>query len=267
MVPLPSSISPLLTRIDISSSIKLWQLIGQGNIFYKLANEAVGLRELTIFWDAETELMHLGGGADVDAIRALRQIKGLNKLEISGYFATELPIRPAGRHTIATLCPPIDPKAYRFLSLSPTSRSMSPCSSSSTSCAAASSTGSTHAHPTVQSSRRSWRGICGRYEGVEEGGRSCSKACEVVVCQPGSLATTFAAAQPRGLHCSRPPSSDCHALGDVGVAASHCRKRWLEGIDVDSERPVQSNMGKGSTPPSVTILGPIVSHREEGVRM
>jgi hypothetical protein len=27
--------------------------------------------------------------------RALRQIKG--KLEVSGYFATELPIRPAGR--------------------------------------------------------------------------------------------------------------------------------------------------------------------------
>jgi hypothetical protein len=36
--------------------------------------------------------MYLGGGADVDAIRALRQIKGLNKLEISGYFATELPV-------------------------------------------------------------------------------------------------------------------------------------------------------------------------------
>jgi hypothetical protein len=48
------------------------------------------LRELNIFWDAETELMHLGGGADVDAIRALAQIKGLNKLEIFCHKAASI---------------------------------------------------------------------------------------------------------------------------------------------------------------------------------
>ena len=47
------------------------------------------MRELNIFWDAETELMHLGGGADVDAIRALGQIKGLNKARDFGIFGED----------------------------------------------------------------------------------------------------------------------------------------------------------------------------------
>lgn len=67
---------------------------GVNGTFFKLANETVGLRELTIFWDAE--LMHLGGGADVDAIRTLRQIRGLNKLEISGYVFRHGAANPVG---------------------------------------------------------------------------------------------------------------------------------------------------------------------------
>ena len=34
---------------------------------------------------------HLGGGHDVDVVRALGRLKGLKKLEIDGYFAKEWP--------------------------------------------------------------------------------------------------------------------------------------------------------------------------------
>jgi hypothetical protein len=61
-------------------------------LFDKLAAEAVGLQELDIFWDAEPTCWHFGGGADVDVVQALAQIKGLDKLEIGGYFAKEWPI-------------------------------------------------------------------------------------------------------------------------------------------------------------------------------
>lgn len=54
-----------------------------------------------------------------------------------------LPIRPAGRDTITTLCPATEPKEYRFLSSS-SSRSRFSCFSSNISRAAASSTGSAY---------------------------------------------------------------------------------------------------------------------------
>jgi hypothetical protein len=69
------------------------------------------------------------------------------------------PIWPAGRHTITTLWPAIDPMQYTFSSLSPTSRLTSPCFSSSITFAAASSIGSAHTHPTVYSPRCSWHGM------------------------------------------------------------------------------------------------------------
>ena len=60
-------------------------------LFDKLAAEATGLRELYIFWDSEPTCWHFGGGTDVDVVQALAQIKGLDKLEIAGYFAKEWP--------------------------------------------------------------------------------------------------------------------------------------------------------------------------------
>jgi hypothetical protein len=60
-------------------------------LFDKLASEATGLRDIYIYWDAEPAFWHFGGGFDVDVVRALARIKGLQKLEIYGYFAKEWP--------------------------------------------------------------------------------------------------------------------------------------------------------------------------------
>ena len=60
-------------------------------LFDRLASEAKGLREIHIYWDAEPILRHYGGGSDVDVVRALARITGLQKLEIDGYFAKEWP--------------------------------------------------------------------------------------------------------------------------------------------------------------------------------
>jgi hypothetical protein len=60
-------------------------------LFRKLAADATGLRQIYIFWDSELTFGHSGGGADVDVVRALAEIRGLQKLEIDGYFAKEWP--------------------------------------------------------------------------------------------------------------------------------------------------------------------------------
>src|SRR5689334_250145 len=54
--------------------------------FDKLARKATGLRDIYIYWDAAPEFWHFGGGYDVDVVRSLARIKGLQKLEIGGYF-------------------------------------------------------------------------------------------------------------------------------------------------------------------------------------
>lgn len=60
-------------------------------LFDKLASEAMGLRDVYIYWDAEPCIWHFGGGYDVDVVRALARINGLHKLEIDGFFAKEWP--------------------------------------------------------------------------------------------------------------------------------------------------------------------------------
>lgn len=60
-------------------------------MFEKLATEATGLKELHIYWDADTTGMHWGGGKDASVHQALGKLRGLNTFEIAGYFAKELP--------------------------------------------------------------------------------------------------------------------------------------------------------------------------------
>ena len=60
-------------------------------LFNKLASEAISLRDIYIYWDAEPYFWHFGGGFDVNVVRALARINGLHKLEIDGYFAKEWP--------------------------------------------------------------------------------------------------------------------------------------------------------------------------------
>ena len=60
-------------------------------LFRRLAADATGLQQIYIFWDSEPTCWHFGGGADVEVVRALAEIRGLQKLEIDGYFAKEWP--------------------------------------------------------------------------------------------------------------------------------------------------------------------------------
>jgi hypothetical protein len=66
-------------------------------LFDTLANKAIGLREIYIYWDAEPTCWHFGGGFDVDVVRALARIQGLQKLEIAGFFAKEWPAYLEGK--------------------------------------------------------------------------------------------------------------------------------------------------------------------------
>lgn len=60
-------------------------------LFQRLAADGTGLRDIYIFWDSEPTFGHFGGGTDVEVVRALAEIRGLQKLEIDGYFAKEWP--------------------------------------------------------------------------------------------------------------------------------------------------------------------------------
>lgn len=55
----------------------------------KLATEATGLRDVRIYYDSEG--IHSGGGRDVNLVRALGRIRGLEKLGINKYYAKEWP--------------------------------------------------------------------------------------------------------------------------------------------------------------------------------
>ena len=59
-------------------------------VFDELAVGATGLQSLFVYWDAEG-FIHHGGGADVDVVRALGRIKGLQRMEIRGFYAKEWP--------------------------------------------------------------------------------------------------------------------------------------------------------------------------------
>lgn len=54
-----------------------------------LAQEARGLRHISIFWEAEG--MHQGAGKDVHFVRKLGMIKGLQSMEIAGCYAVNWP--------------------------------------------------------------------------------------------------------------------------------------------------------------------------------
>lgn len=80
-------------------------------LFDKLACEAVGLRDMYMYWYAEPTFWHFGGVFDLDVVRALARIKGLQKLEIDGFFAKES-AEPC-RHV--SLCPSSGLSAWKYL--------------------------------------------------------------------------------------------------------------------------------------------------------
>ena len=50
----------------------------------RLASEATGLRNLGVYWDAEG--VYVGLRCDLEFVLALAKIKGLEKMEINGFF-------------------------------------------------------------------------------------------------------------------------------------------------------------------------------------
>ena len=59
--------------------------------FEKLAAGAKNLKIVFIYFDAEDTMGHYGGGADVDVVRAIGKLHGLEQLKIGGLFAKEWP--------------------------------------------------------------------------------------------------------------------------------------------------------------------------------
>ncbi|KIW14864.1 hypothetical protein PV08_07649 [Exophiala spinifera] len=85
-------------------------------LFRRLAADGVGLRQIYVYWDSETTFGHFGGGADVEVVRALAEIRGLQKLEIDGFFAKEWPAYLQGK-TGLTVWSPHGKKAWYYQEL------------------------------------------------------------------------------------------------------------------------------------------------------
>ena len=57
----------------------------------RLAREATGLRHLYIYWDLAEDCGHFGAGKDVRFVRELAKIRGLQSMEIDGFYAMRWP--------------------------------------------------------------------------------------------------------------------------------------------------------------------------------
>lgn len=62
------------------------------DLFAVIARDATGLRELEVHWDCAPDCGKFGGGFDVELVRAVGTIRGLEKLKLSGCYAKEWPV-------------------------------------------------------------------------------------------------------------------------------------------------------------------------------
>lgn len=47
---------------------------------------------MKVHWDSELSSFHFGGGADAEVVRALGNLRNLEKLELGGYYVESWPI-------------------------------------------------------------------------------------------------------------------------------------------------------------------------------